>query len=81
VADDDGRYLLPAMVSIASFSPPFRAVTIVFNPADPPQAYTLLSSASVADLIPRLEAVLVRLKDGSLRMPVDGVRFVDVEEP
>jgi trans-aconitate methyltransferase len=55
---------------------PFKAVVITWDPAQ--DASVLYSNAAAADLIPRLEAMLERLKSGSLRLPVDdGVRWVD----
>lgn len=58
---------------------PAKAVVITWDPAW--DGSVLYSNAAAVDLIPRLEAILERLKSGALRLPVDdGVRWVDVEE-
>jgi hypothetical protein len=57
--------------------PSHRAVVLVFDPLD--GQHQVYSNASEYDLAPILRAVVARLRDGTLRMPVaGGVRWVDV---
>jgi hypothetical protein len=77
----DSEFLAEIVVErIAKMWPTDKAIVVVFRPADPSDRSMLFSSASAADLVPVLRAVLDRLESGTLRMPVEaGVRWVDVE--
>jgi hypothetical protein len=66
---------------LAFVEPHCRAAVIVFDPAGWDGQGTLYSTAAATDLVPRLEALLARLRAGTLRMPVSGgVRWVDEGE-
>jgi hypothetical protein len=63
---------------IALVEPSHRAVVLVFDPLD--GQHVLYSNAAEYDLAPILRAVVMRLRDGRLRMPVaGGVRWVTEE--
>lgn len=62
-------------------SPGQRRAFIVFDPGDR-TCIDLFCDASAADLVPTLKALIARIEEGSLRMPVTGgVCWVDVLEP
>lgn len=81
MADDDPlqRYSATGVDAIDLQLPPYKAVVVVFDPADPPEVHEVFSAAAAADIVPLLRAVVARLESGALRMPVDGgVRWIDV---
>jgi len=57
----------------------FKALVIVFDPADALDEHFLYSNAAAAQLLPVLKALAAQIDTGDVRMPVDAsVRWVAI---